>query len=295
MTEPMKGFSTPARKVTGPQDLVARMNTATSEDWEMVPLPARQQLGWHEEAFDADARSGRDINSYTGKSPEELLGAMEQSAKTENTAQLSSFVGYHMEATTPPAEPAGAPGTDGYNRLNRMVPPAQGFESAADATVTEVSGGRVVQFAPGQALTPEEQAKVDGAGPHVPSPIAMYPGASENDNVYGTANGVLHGQPEAVGEIKSAQDIAEEQAASDVTATGQPGGPSDVAESTVADDDASDDSEDDSAAFAVPEGTVAETLAWVGDDKNRARAALEAEQAKSSPRTSLVAQLNEKI
>ena len=44
----------------------------------------------------------------------------------------------------------------------------------------------------------------------------------------------------------------------------------------------------------VPEGTAAEILEWVGDDPQRARAALEAEQASSSPRVTLVATLERK-
>lgn len=38
----------------------------------------------------------------------------------------------------------------------------------------------------------------------------------------------------------------------------------------------------------VPDGTVHEILDWVGDDPARAQAALEAEQAKDTPRISLV-------
>ena len=99
----MRGPSTPSDKVKGPQDLVALMNTATSEDWEMVPLPARQQLGYHERLH-----PNMSINDYTGKEPEELVGSLENSVPTDSTAQLSSFVDYHLEATAPPAEPAGA-------------------------------------------------------------------------------------------------------------------------------------------------------------------------------------------
>lgn len=41
----------------------------------------------------------------------------------------------------------------------------------------------------------------------------------------------------------------------------------------------------------VPDGTVAETMAWVGEDVERAQAALDAELAKDKPRSTLVAQL----
>lgn len=43
----------------------------------------------------------------------------------------------------------------------------------------------------------------------------------------------------------------------------------------------------------VPEGTVKEILAWVGDNKDRAILALEAENAKESPRKGLVSSLEE--
>lgn len=43
----------------------------------------------------------------------------------------------------------------------------------------------------------------------------------------------------------------------------------------------------------VPIGTVPEILEWVGDDKDRARAALDAETATGSPRKGLSTKLNE--
>ena len=45
----------------------------------------------------------------------------------------------------------------------------------------------------------------------------------------------------------------------------------------------------------VPQGTVGEVLEWVGDDKERARAALDAEHATGEPRKSLVRRLEEQI
>lgn len=44
---------------------------------------------------------------------------------------------------------------------------------------------------------------------------------------------------------------------------------------------------------AVPDGTIAEVLDWVGDDLDRARVALDAEQAAKKPRTTLVGALTE--
>lgn len=45
----------------------------------------------------------------------------------------------------------------------------------------------------------------------------------------------------------------------------------------------------------VPSGTIKKVLAWVGDDKDRAQAALDAENADESPRKSLVEKLEEMI
>lgn len=47
--------------------------------------------------------------------------------------------------------------------------------------------------------------------------------------------------------------------------------------------------------IAVPVGTVDETIAWVGDNIDRARAALAAEQAADEPRTTLIAHLERVI
>jgi hypothetical protein len=41
----------------------------------------------------------------------------------------------------------------------------------------------------------------------------------------------------------------------------------------------------------VPDGTTAEVLAWVGDDKERAQAALDKENADESPRKGLTGEL----
>jgi hypothetical protein len=44
----------------------------------------------------------------------------------------------------------------------------------------------------------------------------------------------------------------------------------------------------------VPNGTTQEVLDWVGDDKARAQSALDAENAKSSPRSTLVSELEKR-
>ncbi len=54
---------------------------------------------------------------------------------------------------------------------------------------------------------------------------------------------------------------------------------------------AADAGEGEPSAPRPPEGTADEVLAWVGEDAERAAAALEAEQARAKPRSTLVAQL----
>lgn len=48
-------------------------------------------------------------------------------------------------------------------------------------------------------------------------------------------------------------------------------------------------------AIEVPAGTTKEVLAWVGDDQDKARAALAAEQASDEPRTGLSRKLEELV
>jgi hypothetical protein len=285
-------MTTPSDQVRGPQDLVAYMNEATSEEWDKVPFPAKQQLGFQ------DRLGNLSINDYTGKSPEELVHAEENSVPTDSTVQLSSYVDYHLESTPPPAEPAGAPGSSGYNRLNRGVPAAKGFESDAEHEVTQTPGGRVVQFEPDQGLSPEEQAKVDGVGPFVPSPVAIQAGSSDvrtdeaEQPVYGTANGVRHGDATSFNRKRAAEkqvrspgglaDVAEEQRQSEAApAAGGVGSPA------AAEQDETDGS--------VPSGSIDKVLAWVGHDAGRAQSALDAEQGRDEPRQSLIARLNERL
>lgn len=46
-------------------------------------------------------------------------------------------------------------------------------------------------------------------------------------------------------------------------------------------------------AITVPEGSIKNVLAWVGDDRTKAQAALDAENATDDPRTTLVSKLED--
>jgi hypothetical protein len=66
--------------------------------------------------------------------------------------------------------------------------------------------------------------------------------------------------------------------------------PEDEVEDNEDDDPGPEDPEPADAPFPA-DGTSADILAWVGDDLERAAVALEAEQAKDKPRSTLVKQL----
>jgi hypothetical protein len=165
--EPLRGPSVPGDQVQGPEDLVMRPNVATSDDWDQIPLPARQQLGWKERYQGESDTQGAELKDYVDESPENLVHSTKLAL--EEGLGLSQSVTYHLEATPPPAEPAGAPGSDGYNRINRGVEPAEGFDFPADYTIEQGAGVRTFRLPEGVGLSEEEQAKVDGTGPHAPA------------------------------------------------------------------------------------------------------------------------------
>ncbi len=169
MTQPMREPSVPSAQVRGPQDLVQRMNEATSEDYALVPYPARQQLGDHSEPYDAGSSELPELHEYLGKEGGE--GMLHATELSESNLDLARSVTYHLEATEPPAEPAGAPGSAGYNKLNRHVAPAGGFEHPADYSLEQGAGVRTFRLPEGESLATEEQAQVDGVGPFPPAPI----------------------------------------------------------------------------------------------------------------------------
>lgn len=92
-------------------DLRAYAGEATAEDWDKVPFPAQQQLGYHAEVPNG-VRGGRSINDFTGKGPEELLGSADISERQEGHVDLKSEVTYHLDPApvlSPYTNPADAP------------------------------------------------------------------------------------------------------------------------------------------------------------------------------------------
>jgi len=92
---------------------------------------------------------------------------------------------------------------------------------------------------------------------------------------------------------QASQQTTEQQSGQE---SGQPAGQTDEQQSEQQqssddeDDDKSDES-DESDDEPVPDGTTAEILRWVGDDKGRAVRALEKERADSRPRAGLTGEL----
>lgn len=213
-------------------------NEFTSEEWDKIPFPARQQLGDHGQL--RDARGGNGITEFTGKSPQELVHA-----EPMNHEDAVQKVTYHLESTPPPSEPAGAPGSESYNRNVRATPGAE----EAPGTHTTLAGATAVVHNENHPATTQRNT-----------------GENSNSRIM-----------DMVANADTAQTSSETGAASG------------------AENVASDESKASSGSDEVPEGSVAQVLAWVGDDSDRARRALEAEQERPTPRQTLVAQLNERI
>lgn len=292
--EPMRGPSVPGSDVSGPQDLVMQPNVATSEDWDQVPLPARQQLGWHENYEGGTERP--ELRNFTGKTPQELVHSREL---TERNLGLVSSVTYHLESTPPPAEPAGAPGSKGYNELNRGVPAAEGFGFPGEFTLEDSgAGARTFRLPEGTTAPEGQQTEVRYTG----LDVDPRNGSEDTRQVVTQTPSVNDPYRNTDGSLKDPQEVHKAAPAypdsgfgsTDVVQAVKP-----AVEVSGAKADAPAGSEAQaargSASYDVPDGTVVEVLRWVGDDTGRARAALEVEQSKESPRSSLVGQLNDRV
>jgi hypothetical protein len=147
--EPMREPSVPSAKVRGPIDLVARMNESTSEDYAMVPYPARQQLGDHGEPYDRGSTEKPELHEMVDDlEPGE--GSLHNPRLAEPNLSLARPVTYHLEATEPNAQADGGPGSSGYNVLNRGVPPADDTEYPGDVyTLEQGAGVRTFRLAEG--------------------------------------------------------------------------------------------------------------------------------------------------
>lgn len=198
---------------------VLQMNESTSDNWDMVPFPARQQMGDHGDL--KDARSGNGVSDEN------------QTGFTEG-GHTTMPVTYHLESTPPPSEPAGAPGSDSYNRS------ARGSEGMASEK--ETSFGALRHDTAGPVSTQHEE-----------------PGRDDR--------------------------ITQRNASSVASSDGTSSAPASDSTQT-ADAPASENAD-------VPNASVQDVMTWVNGDKTRARAALDAENARPTPRATLVAQLQE--
>jgi hypothetical protein len=89
------------------------MNESTSDNFDQVPLPARQQLGYYNSTIDKDARAGNGLQDRLDLEDSERRDYKVLPA--EDGGARVSEVTYHLDTTPPPAEPAGAPGSAEYN------------------------------------------------------------------------------------------------------------------------------------------------------------------------------------
>jgi hypothetical protein len=109
---------------------------------------------------------------------------------------------------------------------------------------------------------------------------------------------VAHAKDSQTPKQQSAQEQSSEQQASQQT-TGQQAGQEsgqpaeqeseETSEEQKTDEEEDEDKSDDSE--PVPDGTTAEILRWVGDDKSRAQRALDKEQQDDRPRAGLTGEL----
>lgn len=240
---------------------IIRMNEATSDDLDFVSLPARQQLGLFNELVDVDARSGNGLVDRVDMV--DVPGANYKQPDFTQGGHTVQEVTYHLESTPAPSEPAGAPGTDSYNDTVRATPRSE----ASNTVKVSQDGGRTAAAyqRDGEPVTTQREQ------PGRNERIADATGRPDSASVHADSGASAVVQPSTA------------ETSSPAFETGSP------------DDDADDDSSTGDDADQVPDGSVAQVLAWARDDAARARLAIEKENAKPAPRSSLLSQLNDRI
>jgi len=144
-------------------DQTVNMNELTSEDWDKVPFPARQQMG--DQGGLKDARSGNGVHDQLGNPPESGGHTLQE-------------VTYPLEMTAPPVEPPNAPGT----REDGVI---QGGTNIATGA------------APDQSVVDELLANAHGE----PGPVRSLPNAPAETTSTASDQSVAIGtkQPDALG------------------------------------------------------------------------------------------------
>jgi hypothetical protein len=127
---------------------VLRMNEQSSQRYADVPLPVRQQLGDFTDLVDVDARSGNGIRDYDLRV--DAPGRDFQELDPEHNGHKVLDVRYHLDSTPPPSEPAGAPGSKGYNQSQaRLNLPGQDesdltYSTQGNATLAVQKGEKFI-------------------------------------------------------------------------------------------------------------------------------------------------------
>jgi hypothetical protein len=218
---------------------VVRMNQLSSRNFKDVPLPARQQLGYFDETVDKDARSGNGVDQLR---QERGNGAGGQTGRDYGyvpplAGSRVSEVTYHLDSTPPPAEPAGAPGSESYNRSQAR----EGRNTEPMVDIERRNNSATARQDADQPVTTQRAA----TGRNERYMAAVAPG-EDSESVRASEDGAAKVVPSASAENNNSA-----------------------------------------------RKTVQATLSYVGDDKDKAREALEAEKASDNPRSSLVSKLED--
>ena len=227
---------------------VLRMNELSSDRYEDVPLPARQQLGDFNNLVDVDARSGNGLRDYDLRV--DSAGRDYEGADSVHSGAHMMTVTYHLDTTPAPENGAAdGPGSRTYAKHQ--------------------AHSRVLQ---------EEL----GAQPHEGLLLETHGNATrayQTDSEYISTQREIPGRNERYAHAVGMED---ETGASAAAGSGS-------AALTIPSQTAAEVNND------VPAGTIASVKSWVGEDKSKARRALDVEQSRETPRNTLVEWLQDRL
>jgi hypothetical protein len=176
---------------------------------------------------------------------------------SSGTGRGVSEVTYHLDSTDAPSEPVNAPGTPGSGAARAVGRPQSG-----NVTRTGGPGSEVHRQGDSSQIT--QQRTQEGRDDRIMAAAAR--GEQGQDVV-----AVLDQDDDSV--VEGHTKVAGDPDHTLGTGASHQGSTSDE----------------------VPTGSTNDVLSWVGNDKSRARRALETENGKNQPRTTLVRQLNDKV
>lgn len=232
------------------------MNTSTCEGIDDEEIPFPVRQQLGNHMGLLDARSGNGVWDELGN-------------PSQGTGRGISEVTYHLDSTEPPSEPVGGPGTQSGRAARAVDRPAAG-------TVQRTGGPGSEVHRQGDSDQITVQRTQEGRNDRIMA--AAEKGEQGQDVV-----AVLDHDDDSVveGHRKTSQDPAH--------TLGSGASHQEVRSASPQSNTAAQSSDE------VPNGSGNDVLKWAGDDKSRLRRALEAEQSKEQPRTTLVRQLSDKL